>query len=59
MYNHGDIDDLIFIIENLLKDSELAQRLGVNAQKTIKNNFDILTTANKIHCIYENLRRSA
>ena len=55
MYDHGDIDALGILLENLLQDDNLCKRIGSNARTTIKDNFNILSTAEKIHKIYEDL----
>jgi len=55
MYDYGDIDALGILLENLLQDDNLCKRIGSNARTTIKDNFNILSTAEKIHKIYEDL----
>jgi len=57
MYDHGDIDALECVLKNLLENDNFGQKLGVNARATIKSNFDISSTVNKIHNIYEDLHR--
>jgi len=55
MYDHGDIDALGILLENLLQDDNLCKRIGSNARTTIKDDFNILSTAERIHNIYEDL----
>jgi glycosyltransferase involved in cell wall biosynthesis len=55
MYDYGDIDTLGILLEHLLQDDNLCKRIGSNARTTIKNNFNILSTAERIHNIYEDL----
>jgi glycosyltransferase involved in cell wall biosynthesis len=55
MYDYGDIDALGILLENLLQDDNLCKRIGSNARTTIKDNFNILSTAEKINKIYEDL----
>ena len=55
MYDYGDIDALGILLENLLQDNNLCKHIGSNARTTIKDNFNILSTAEKIHKIYEDL----
>ena len=55
MYDYGDIDALGILLENLLQDNNLCKRIGSNARTTIKDNFNILSTAEKINKIYEDL----
>ena len=55
MYDHGDIDALGILLGNLLQDDNLCKRIGSNARTTIKDNFNILSTAERIHNIYEDL----
>ncbi len=55
MYDHGNIGALGILLENLLQDDNLCKRIGSNARTTIKDNFNILSTAEKIHKIYEDL----
>jgi len=55
MYDYGDIDALGILLENLLQDGNLCKRIGSNARTTIKDDFNILSTAERIHNIYEDL----
>ena len=55
MYDHGDIDALGILLENLLQDDNLCKRIGSNARTTIKDDFNILSTAERIHNTYEDL----
>ena len=55
MYDHGDIDALGILLGNLLQDDNLCKRIGSNARTTIKDDFNILSTAERIHNIYEDL----
>jgi len=53
MYDYGDIDNLKMLLEDLLQDDNLCKYLGLNARKTIKDNFEISTTTEKIYDIYK------
>jgi glycosyltransferase involved in cell wall biosynthesis len=53
MYDYGDIDNLKLLLENLLQDDNLCKCLGLNARKTIKDNFEISETTEKIYDIYK------
>ena len=55
MYDYGDIDALGILLGSLLQDNNLCKHIGLNARTTIKDNFNILSTAEKIHKIYEDL----
>ena len=55
MYDYGNIDALGMLLENLLQDDNLCKRIGSNARTTIKDNFNVLSTAERIHHIYEDL----
>jgi len=53
MYDYGDIDNLKMLLEDLLQDDNLCKYLGLNARKTIKDNFEISETTEKIYDIYK------
>ena len=53
MYDYGDIDNLKLLLENLLQDDNLCKCLGLNARKTIKDNFEISATTENIYDIYK------
>lgn len=55
MYEYGDIDELHSLLENILDDSNLRENLGLNARKTVREEFAISNTANKINKLYRSL----
>jgi len=57
LYNHGDTDSLKNILENLLQNNTICKELGLNARKTIKNDFGLSSTTNSIYEVYNSLRQ--
>jgi len=57
IYDHGDIDALECVLKDLLEDDNFGQKLGINARETIKNNFDMSLTTDKIYDIYNKVNK--
>ena len=55
LYDHGDISTLTLFLSGLLQDKNLSTSLGIKARKTIKVDFDISSTADRIYNFYKGL----